>query len=693
MKKNYVLILILTLCCSILSFGQDLIITGVFDGSLSGGTPKGVELYVLNDISDLSIYGLGSANNGGDTDGVEYTFPADQVTAGAFIYVTANTTEFNSFFGFEANYDGGSAVNINGDDAVELFMNDAVIDTYGVITVNGDDEPWDYTDGWAYRKNGTGPDGTTFEVSNWEYSGVNGLEGGTKNATATNPMPLGSYTTTASTAPELSIITPSDNEVFDASVTELTPVISIDNFTLSADNGSGMGDNSGDGYIKLFFQETGKEDVNEPLFSTTIEKIDLVPGNSYTLSLELVDNSGNSLDPKVETSVSFSAAFPCDLNLGSINTSCDALTSGTDTYSGSIDFTGGNTGIAYTITAPQGVTVGGDNPDSVTEGTITFSGMIEGVDVDITIVGDNVSSCDYTRTLFSPSCISLPISEDFSYANGSLIDNPLWDGFSGTTGDLMVTSGQVLVQHGTPSEDAQIQFAAVSGSIYYAFDFTVVDQGSPIPGDDNEYFAMFKDGGFNYRARLDIVPPASSGDFSVGIATEGGSADSVWATDFTYGVTYRVTVMYNQDSNIAKLWIDATLDSDTSILGADLDDPGLSIEGFAFRQSDSDLNEGILVDNLRIGTTFTETSLSTKKSNLEGFATYPNPVTNKNFTITSNSADSKEVAIYNILGKQVLSKNVQGTTSSVDVSQIASGLYILKVTEGNKIATSKLVIK
>ena len=48
---------------------DNLVITAVFDGPLPGGTPKGVELYVINDINDLSAYGIGAANNGGGTDG------------------------------------------------------------------------------------------------------------------------------------------------------------------------------------------------------------------------------------------------------------------------------------------------------------------------------------------------------------------------------------------------------------------------------------------------------------------------------------------------------------------------------------------------------------------------------------------------------------------------------------------------
>jgi hypothetical protein len=54
------------------AIATDLLLTGVVDGPLTGGLPKAVELYVVNDIPDLSLYGLGSANNGGGTDGQEF---------------------------------------------------------------------------------------------------------------------------------------------------------------------------------------------------------------------------------------------------------------------------------------------------------------------------------------------------------------------------------------------------------------------------------------------------------------------------------------------------------------------------------------------------------------------------------------------------------------------------------------------
>jgi len=192
MKKITTVLMVFLLSLSISSNAQDLIITAVYDGPLSGGVPKGVELYVLNDIADMSIYGLGSANNGGGSDGEEFTFPAVAYMAGTFIYVASESSGFNTFFGFNPDYTTG-AMAINGDDAIELFMNGSVVDIFGDINVDGNGEPWEYLDGWAYRVDATGPDGSIFVLGNFTYSGPNALDDETSNATATTPVPIGTY--------------------------------------------------------------------------------------------------------------------------------------------------------------------------------------------------------------------------------------------------------------------------------------------------------------------------------------------------------------------------------------------------------------------------------------------------------------------------------------------------------------------
>jgi hypothetical protein len=180
---------------------SDLIITGVIDGPLTGGLPKAVEFYVRNNITNLSSYGFGSANNGGGSDGQEFTFPAASVSAGAFIYVATEATGFSNFFGFAPTYINQNAPGINGDDAIELFQNGAVVDVFGNINVDGTGQPWEYTDGWAYRKSGTGPDGSTFGLDNWSFSGPDALDGAASNASAGQPFPRGTYSPGSSPTP------------------------------------------------------------------------------------------------------------------------------------------------------------------------------------------------------------------------------------------------------------------------------------------------------------------------------------------------------------------------------------------------------------------------------------------------------------------------------------------------------------
>ena len=179
-----------------------LVLVGAYDGPLSGGTPKGIELMALADISDLSVFGISSVTNGGGSSAgnVEYNFPADAITAGTRIYLTTDATNFTSFFGFAPTYTN-AVVGINGDDAIELYEGATIIDTFGTVdcdpNASGTTCPeWDHLDGWGYRVNNTGPDGT-FVLANWTFSGANQLEGGTTNDATTVPYPIATYTNNA----------------------------------------------------------------------------------------------------------------------------------------------------------------------------------------------------------------------------------------------------------------------------------------------------------------------------------------------------------------------------------------------------------------------------------------------------------------------------------------------------------------
>jgi hypothetical protein len=192
MKFKFGVWVFISLSLSVRSNAADLVISGIYDGPLDRGNPKGVELFANNAIADLSLYGLGSAQNGGGTDGQEFTFPSVSVTAGSYLYVTYEAPLFTDFFGFAPSFTSGS-MNINGDDAIELFFNGTAIDCYGVISVDGTGQSWEYTGGWAYAAS-THQSTLIFNPGDWIYSGIDGFGSALHNSDlGIAAMPIGTY--------------------------------------------------------------------------------------------------------------------------------------------------------------------------------------------------------------------------------------------------------------------------------------------------------------------------------------------------------------------------------------------------------------------------------------------------------------------------------------------------------------------
>ncbi|MCB1134157.1 MAG: endonuclease I, partial [Verrucomicrobiae bacterium] len=165
-----------------------LIITGVFDGPLSGGTPKIVELYSTSDLGDMTGYTVEFYFNANTTPSFTTTL-SGSITTGEYIYLTPNSAEFTTYFGGSSDFSGGS---INGDDSVVLKQGATTIDVFGSPGTDGTGLVWDYLDGWAYRKSWTFAS-PTFDAGDWIFSGINATDNDTSNATSSSPFPIGSY--------------------------------------------------------------------------------------------------------------------------------------------------------------------------------------------------------------------------------------------------------------------------------------------------------------------------------------------------------------------------------------------------------------------------------------------------------------------------------------------------------------------
>lgn len=95
------------------------------------------------------------------------------------------------------------------------------------------------------------------------------------------------------------------------------------------------------------------------------------------------------------------------------------------------------------------------------------------------------------------------------------------------------------------------------------------------------------------------------------------------------------------------------------------------------------------VDDVAI--TGTITTLSVKENEIAGLSIYPNPVNSGILSITSDSSVAKSVTVFDVLGKLVL--HAKTINNSLNVSDLKSGVYIVKITEGGKTATQKIIIE
>jgi len=93
---------------------------------------------------------------------------------------------------------------------------------------------------------------------------------------------------------------------------------------------------------------------------------------------------------------------------------------------------------------------------------------------------------------------------------------------------------------------------------------------------------------------------------------------------------------------------------------------------------------GMFIDNV-----IWSTDLGTGAFNNSRFAYYPNPV--KNILNLSYEQNITNVAVYNLLGQEIITKKFDANQTQVDMSGLASGTYIVKVTADNVNKTFKVI--
>jgi hypothetical protein len=176
---------------------DSVIITGILDGTLSGNTPKVMELWI-DGTQNLSQYTLEEVIDGGN-------WAAAGTLSGTytntFVYVIRTNTDgvnqFNSIFGNSGAFANRIGITDhlycdNGNDAFRIVKSGVVIDQ-----VYQDSSTQFYRDSFMYRNNSTGPDGG-YIAANWAPGTMDLLDYKTA-AQIASLVPFGTYTATVST--------------------------------------------------------------------------------------------------------------------------------------------------------------------------------------------------------------------------------------------------------------------------------------------------------------------------------------------------------------------------------------------------------------------------------------------------------------------------------------------------------------
>ena len=175
---------------------------------------------------------------------------------------------------------------------------------------------------------------------------------------------------------------------------------------------------------------------------------------------------------------------------------------------------------------------------------------------------------------------------------------------------------------------------------------------------------------------------------------------SVLATGTTVLIVVKYTPNAAASGGISKFWINPAAAS----FGATEPTPTFDLvnNGTIYEVAGCTLKTGLNMvnadlDELRIGSTWAEvtpssSSLGIEQNSISGLTIYPNPVKNGEFSISKQSNGVKSVQIFDVLGKQVYSKNILAD-EKIKTSNLGAGMYILSVEENGKTATRKLIIE
>jgi len=364
----------------------------------------------------------------------------------------------------------------------------------------------------------------------------------------------------------------------------------------------------------------------------------------------------------------------CEANLGTSTADCDSINPGAtdDTYTVNLDYFGAATGETFVVsTTPSGFTIGGDDPTSVADGTITVSGVTEGTDISISVsnIGDG-GLCDLSRDVTSPTCVPTG-SVDLELIGILDFDTPA--GGSAGKGIHLLANADIadLSEYGLGSAN---NGGGTDGQ-EYTFPAQAVSNG--------DHILLIRDlvamedylttAGYNL---WDVVLEDTNGD-----AANGNGNDAVEL--FKNGAVVETFGDINDGNSAANGW-------DYGDAWAYKDVPGSDWpNGWIYGAADCTDDANTIFDTPCVYPFVA--SLSNDSFNATEFNIYPNPVRNGFINIETNSNSDKTIEFFDMIGRNVMSAQLQGTT--LNVSALDRGIYLMRISQNGDTITKKIIIQ
>ena len=341
----------------------------------------------------------------------------------------------------------------------------------------------------------------------------------------------------------------------------------------------------------------------------------------------------------------------CDISLQSEVINCNTNTEGANNDGVTIDIP--YTGVDANITSVTSTTamVMGSNPSVDTDGTITLANLSEGDAWDVTINGGGCDGTTLSGTVPTTNCDPqfLVINEIHADPASGLAGDANGDGVRDFSDDEFIE----LYNMDSNALDLSNYTIETGGTLRHTF-----AMNTSLPSGD--YITIFGGGMINTRANTTIV--ASSGGLSLGnsgttITIKDALGDTV--TEYTYGSEG------GNNQSIAR---------NPDFTGPFVQHSTITSNPVAYSPGASN-----------------ETSLSNNDFNDTKFSIFPNPTNTGDVNISSVNATPIAVTVFDILGKQV--KNATISNNRLDVSNLKTGIYLLRLTQDGATSTKKLVIR